>query len=138
MTDRDVKLTPPPTHPAQRVAWDAYYEPRNAAFRRAKPEGKTRPLEIQPLPTRLPRLPEGGDESVERLLKFLDAEGLADNTLLSMPLTRDSILGNTGGSTSGGFSRNRCAHRCWRVGRPDQPGRIDAISSRCSIRRDVP
>src|SRR5207249_2069797 len=37
MTPADLKLTPPTDlTPGQRTAWEAYYEPRNAAFRRAR------------------------------------------------------------------------------------------------------
>ena len=38
MNANDLKLTPPPQlTPEQRKAWDAYYEPRNEAFRKAEP-----------------------------------------------------------------------------------------------------
>lgn len=41
MTARDLKLTPPADlSPDQRRAWDSYYEPRNAAFRRDNPQGR--------------------------------------------------------------------------------------------------
>ena len=48
MTEKDLKLTPPAgLTPDQRKAWDAYYEPRNAAFRRSNPQGQgPRPLEV--------------------------------------------------------------------------------------------
>ena len=62
MTDVDLKLTPPPDpRPrAERKAWDAYYEPRNAAFREGQPRGRgPRPLEVPALPARLPRLRQG-------------------------------------------------------------------------------
>ena len=40
LTASDLKLTPPPQlTPEQRVAWDAYYGPRNAAFAAARPVG---------------------------------------------------------------------------------------------------
>lgn len=40
MTGRDLKLVAPKElDPEQRAAWDAYYEPRNAAFRSSPPEG---------------------------------------------------------------------------------------------------
>ena len=61
MNDKDLKLTPPAgLTPEQRKAWDAYYEPRNAAFREAEPQGQgPRPLEVPALHARLPRLRQG-------------------------------------------------------------------------------
>jgi hypothetical protein len=40
-TERDAKLTPPPYLNAEQLkVWNAYYEPRNEAFRQANPTGK--------------------------------------------------------------------------------------------------
>ena len=43
------------------AAWDAYYEPRNEAFRQAKPDRQgPRALEVSALHARLPRLRQRG------------------------------------------------------------------------------
>ena len=112
--------TPPAAlTPEQRKAWDAYYEPRNEAFREAKLEGKdlVRWKYNRYMHDYLGCV-KAVDESVGRLLKYLDDEGLAENThrRLLRP-TRASTSASTAGSTSAGSSRSRCARRCSSAGR---------------------
>ncbi|QEH34602.1 Arylsulfatase [Aquisphaera giovannonii] len=98
MTARDLKLTPPPELDAdQRKAWDAYYEPRNEAFRRAAPQGEdlVRWKYNRYLHDYLGCI-KGVDEGVGRLLDYLDREGLADNTIVVYASDQGFYLGEHG------------------------------------------
>jgi arylsulfatase A-like enzyme len=98
MNDVDLKLTPPKIlTPDQRKAWDAYYEPRNAAFRAASPQGKdlVRWKYQRYLHDYLGCI-KAVDESVGRLLKFLDDEGLAENTIVVYSADQGFYLGEHG------------------------------------------
>jgi arylsulfatase A-like enzyme len=98
MTPNDLKLTPPPRLTAeQRQVWDAYYEPRNEAFRKANPQGKdlVRWKYNRYLHDYLGCI-KAVDESVGRLLKFLDDEGLARNTLVVYSSDQGFFLGEHG------------------------------------------
>ena len=80
------------------------------------------------------------DESVGRLLDYLDERGLARRTRSSStPPTRASTWASTAGSTSAGSSRNRCARRSlvrWPgVVKPGQHERRPRLEPR--LRRDV-
>jgi len=96
--DRDAKLVAPPyLTPAQREVWDAYYEPRNQAFRSANLTGKDL------VRWRYQRYMHdylgsvlSVDEAVGRLLKFLDDEGLADNTIVVYSSDQGFYLGEHG------------------------------------------
>jgi arylsulfatase A-like enzyme len=97
-TARDAKLTAPPyLNAEQRQTWDAYYEPRNEGFRKANLQGKDlvrwryQRYMHDYLGTVL-----AVDESVGRLLKFLDDEGLADNTLVIYSADQGFYLGEHG------------------------------------------
>jgi arylsulfatase A-like enzyme len=97
-TERDAKLLPPPNlTPEQLAAWNAYYGPRNEAFRKANLEGKDL------LRWRYNRYMhdylgciKAVDEAVGRLLKFLDDEGLAKNTLVVYAADQGFFLGEHG------------------------------------------
>jgi arylsulfatase A-like enzyme len=98
LNDADLKLTPPKIlTPDQRKEWDAYYEPRNAAFRKANPQGQdlVRWKYQRYLHDYLGTL-KAVDESVGRLLKFLDDEGLADNTIVVYSADQGFYLGEHG------------------------------------------
>jgi len=98
MTPKDLKLTPPAQlTPEQRKAWDAYYEPRNEAFRKANPQGKdlVRWKYSRYMHDYLGCI-KAVDESVGRLLKFLDDEGLAANTLVVYSSDQGFFLGEHG------------------------------------------
>ncbi len=119
MTAVDLKLTPPKIlTPEQRKAWDAYYEPRNAAFRAAKLEGAdlVRWKYNRYMHDYLGCI-KAVDECVGRLLKYLDDEGWRRTRSWSTPPTRASTWASTAGSTSAGSSRNRCGRRSWSAGR---------------------
>ncbi len=94
----DLKLTPPTNLDAdQRKVWDAYYEPRNAAFRAANLKGDdlTRWKYQRYLHDYLGCV-KAVDESVGRVLKFLDDEGLAANTLVVYSADQGFYLGEHG------------------------------------------
>jgi arylsulfatase A-like enzyme len=98
MTPKDTKLVPPPQLTAeQRKEWDAYYEPRNEAFKKANLSGK------ELVSWRYQRYMhdylaciKAVDESVGRVLKYLDDEGLAENTLVVYSADQGFYLGEHG------------------------------------------
>jgi arylsulfatase A-like enzyme len=98
MNDVDLKLKAPPYLTAeQRKAWDAYYEPRNTAFRAAKLEGpELVRWKYQRYMHDYLGCVKAVDESVGRLLKFLDAEGLAENTIVVYSADQGFYLGEHG------------------------------------------
>jgi arylsulfatase A-like enzyme len=98
MTAHDLKLTPPDgLTPEERRAWDAYYEPRNEVFRKANLTGRdlVRWKYQRYLHDYLGCI-RGVDENVGRLLDFLDAEGLAQNTLVIYASDQGFYLGEHG------------------------------------------
>lgn len=97
-TALDAKLAAPPSLNAeQRKVWDAYYEPRNEEFRKANLQGadlvrwRYQRYMHDYLGTVL-----AVDESVGRLLKFLDDEGLAENTIVVYSSDQGFYLGEHG------------------------------------------
>ncbi len=98
MTPGDLKLTPPNgLTPDQRKAWDAYYEPRNAAFRKANPQGKDLVRwKYQRYMHDYLGCVKAIDDSVGRLLKYLDDEGLAENTIVIYTSDQGFYLGEHG------------------------------------------
>jgi len=98
MTEIDLKLKPPTGLSAEdRRAWDAYYEPRNAAFRTAHLDGKdlVRWKYQRYLHDYLGCI-KAVDESVGRLLEFLDQEGLAGDTIVVYSADQGFYLGEHG------------------------------------------
>ena len=98
LTPQDLKLTPPQRlTPEQRQAWDAYYEPRNAAFREANLEGKDLVRwKYQRYMHDYLGCVKSVDEGVGRLLKFLDDEGLAEDTIVVYSADQGFYLGEHG------------------------------------------
>jgi len=98
MTNRDLKLTPSQQlTPDQRRAWDAYYEPRNQKFRDAKLAGDdlVRWKYQRYLHDYLGCI-RGVDESVGRLLAYLDETGLTANTIVVYASDQGFYLGEHG------------------------------------------
>ncbi|OWK44418.1 sulfatase [Fimbriiglobus ruber] len=99
MTPHDNKLTTPPAGmtPAQKKEWDAYYTPRNDAFRAAKLEGKdlVRWKYQRYLHDYLGCV-KAVDEGVGKLLDYLDQEKLADNTIVVYSSDQGFYLGEHG------------------------------------------
>jgi arylsulfatase A-like enzyme len=98
MTAGDLKLTPPTDlNPNQRKAWDAYYDPRNAAFKAAKLQGKDLVRwKYQRYMHDYLGCVKAVDESVGRVLDYLDREGLADNTIVVYSSDQGFYLGEHG------------------------------------------
>jgi arylsulfatase A-like enzyme len=99
MTDDDLKLVDCPERltPDERRAWDAYYKPRNEAFRKADLKGAelVRWKYNRYMHDYLACV-KAVDESVGRLLKFLDDEGLADETIVVYASDQGFYLGEHG------------------------------------------
>lgn len=96
--DLDAKLrTPPNLTPEQLEVWNAYYEPRNAAFREAQLTGQelVRWRYNRYLHDYLACV-KAVDESVGRLLDYLDRTGLAENTLVVCSSDQGFFLGEHG------------------------------------------
>ena len=119
MNDRDLKLVAAARlTPEQRKAWDAYYEPRNEAFRKANLQGKDLVRwKYQRYMHDYLGCIKAVDESVGRLLKSSTTKGSPTTPSWSTRPTRASTSASTAGSTSAGSSRSRCARRCWSAGR---------------------
>lgn len=98
MNANDVKLTPrPQLTPEQRQAWDAYYDPRNAAFRQANPTGKDLVRwKYQRYMHDYLGCIKGVDDSVGRVLRYLDEAGLANNTIVVYSSDQGFYLGEHG------------------------------------------
>jgi arylsulfatase A-like enzyme len=96
--DLDAKLeTPHGLNDQQRAAWNAYYEPRNQAFRAAKLSGKdlVRWRYNRYMHDYLGCV-KAVDEGVGRLLDYLDQEGLAENTVVIFSSDQGFFLGEHG------------------------------------------
>jgi arylsulfatase A-like enzyme len=98
MTEQDLKLTAPRyLTPEQRQAWDAYYEPRNEAFRKANLQGKelVRWKYQRYMHDYLATI-ASVDESVGRLLDYLKESGLDKNTIVVYSADQGFYLGEHG------------------------------------------
>jgi arylsulfatase A-like enzyme len=98
MTPQDLKLKAPPQLTSEQLKqWNAYYEPRNDAFQRANPTGAdlVRWKYNRYMHDYLGCV-KAVDESVGRVLKALEEEGLADNTLVIYTADQGFYLGEHG------------------------------------------
>ncbi|MBM4000097.1 MAG: sulfatase [Planctomycetes bacterium] len=97
-TDLDVKLVAPPGIDAEQLAeWNAYYGPRNGAFRKAAPTGKdlVRWRYRRYMHDYLGCV-KAVDDNIGRILEFLDEEGLAENTIVVCSSDQGFYLGEHG------------------------------------------
>jgi arylsulfatase A-like enzyme len=97
-TTRDSKETAPPyLNAEQRRVWDAYYEPRNAILREGRLTGRelVRWRYQRYMHDYLGTV-KAVDESIGRILKCLDDEGLTDNTLVIFSSDQGFYLGEHG------------------------------------------
>ena len=97
-TELDAKLIVPASlNEEQRVAWNAYYEPRNASFRNANLQGRdlVRWRYQRYLHDYLGSV-LAVDESVGRLLRHLDDSGLARDTIVVYSSDQGFFLGEHG------------------------------------------
>jgi arylsulfatase A-like enzyme len=98
MTSQDLKLVPPKQLTAEQLqAWNAYYEPRNEAFRKANLQGRdlVRWKYNRYLHDYLGCI-KSIDESVGRLLAYLDEAGLTENTVVIYSSDQGFYLGEHG------------------------------------------
>jgi arylsulfatase A-like enzyme len=98
LTPRDLKLTPPTTLNAeQRQAWDAYYDSRNTAFRKQNLSGRDLVhWKYQRYIHDYLSTTASVDESVGKLLDFLDKEGLTESTIVVYSSDQGFFLGEHG------------------------------------------
>lgn len=96
--ERLAKFVRPPSLDAeQKAAWDAYFGPRNEAFRKAAPTGRDLVRwRYQIYMHDYLGTVKGIDDNVGRLLAALEAEGLADNTLVIYASDQGFFLGEHG------------------------------------------
>lgn len=97
-SERDAKLAPPPyLNQAQLKTWNAYYEPLNQKFREAKLTGKDLiRWRYQRYMHDYLATVKAVDENVGKLLDYLEAEGIADNTLVILSSDQGFYLGEHG------------------------------------------
>ncbi len=98
MTLGDLKLVPPAGLTAdQRKVWDAYYNPRNEAFKAAKLEGQelVRWKFNRYMHDYLGTI-KAVDESVGRVLDYIEKENLAENTIVVYASDQGFYLGEHG------------------------------------------
>lgn len=92
MLEYSSKLTP-----KQKTALDEYFEPRNKAYREANLEGRDRTRwHYQRYIKNYLRCVKAVDESVGRLLKYLDDNGLTENTVVIYSSDQGFYLGEHG------------------------------------------
>jgi arylsulfatase A-like enzyme len=97
-TERDAKLVPPANlTPDQLKYWNDYYEPRNAKFREANLSGKELVRwRYQRYMHDYTACVKAVDESVQRVLAYLDEQGLAENTVVMLSSDQGFYLGEHG------------------------------------------
>jgi arylsulfatase A-like enzyme len=97
-TETDAKLVATPSlNEEQLKAWDKYYAPRNEAFRKANPKGKDLiRWRYQRYMHDYLGCVKAVDESVGRLLDYLDQEGIAENTVVICSADQGFFLGEHG------------------------------------------
>ena len=98
MVPLDVKLTTPGSlNASQRKVWDAYYGPRNASYEREKPSGKDLVRwRYQRYMHDYLGCVKAVDEGVGKVLKYLDEEGLSENTIVIYSSDQGFFLGEHG------------------------------------------
>lgn len=98
MNDRDLKFVPPRNlTPEQLEAWNAAYEPKNAAFREADLTGdELVRWKYQRYIKDYLRSVASVDDNVGRVLDYLEEAGLADNTVVIYSSDQGFYLGDHG------------------------------------------
>jgi arylsulfatase A-like enzyme len=100
LNPKDLKLTPPRNFtPEQRAKWDAAYQPKNEAFRKAEPNMTPKELvqwKYQRYVKDYLRCVRSVDDGVGRVLNCLDESGLADNTVVIYSSDQGWYLGEHG------------------------------------------
>jgi arylsulfatase A-like enzyme len=84
-------------NPAQKALWDKYYGPENEAYEKNKPTGKDQVRwNYQRYIKDYLRCVAGVDDGVGRVLKYLDENGLAENTIVVYSSDQGFYLGDKG------------------------------------------
>jgi arylsulfatase A-like enzyme len=98
LTEADLKLkTPAELDPEQKKAWEAAYGPRNEAFRKAKLSGKDLVRwKYQRYIKDYLRCVASVDDGVGAVLDYVDASGLAGNTVVIYASDQGFYLGEHG------------------------------------------
>ncbi len=99
MTPNDLKLTPPPKNltPEQKKLWEAAYGPKNEVFEKANPQGKDLiRWKYQRYIKDYLRCVASVDDNVGRVLDYLDASGVAENTVVFYTSDQGFYLGDHG------------------------------------------
>ncbi|MEC9002454.1 MAG: sulfatase [Planctomycetota bacterium] len=98
MTDRDLKLTPPPNlNTNQLETWNAAYGPKNKAFREANLTGKDLVRwKYQRYIKDYLRCIAAVDDNLGRVLDYLDSSGLTKNTIVIYCSDQGFYLGEHG------------------------------------------
>jgi arylsulfatase A-like enzyme len=98
LNDRDLKLVPPKNlNPDQLEKWNAAYEPKNRAFRERHLSGRELVRwKYQRYIKDYLRCVASVDENVGRVLDYLDASGLAKNTIVVYSSDQGFYLGDHG------------------------------------------
>jgi len=98
MNNNDLKLVAPKNlTPEQKKLWDAAYEPKNEAFRRANLKGKDLVRwKYQRYIKDYLRCIASVDDNVGRVLDYLDESGLAENTVVMYTGDQGFYLGDHG------------------------------------------
>jgi arylsulfatase A-like enzyme len=98
ITPKDMKLVAPPQlTPEQREKWDAYYNPRNEAFLKADLKGQDLvKWRYQRYMHDYLACVKAVDDSVGEILKYLQDEGIADNTIVVYSADQGFYLGEHG------------------------------------------
>lgn len=98
MTPFDLKLTPPKNLTAEQLkVWNAAYEPKNAAFRKANLAGKDLVRwKYQRYMKDYLRCIASVDDNVGRMLDYLEKSGLAKNTVVIYSSDQGFYLGDHG------------------------------------------
>jgi arylsulfatase A-like enzyme len=97
-SELDAKLRPSPNmDSAQLAEWNAYYGPRNEAFRKANPQGQdlVRWRYNRYMHDYLACV-KAVDENIGRMLDYLEANGLAENTVIVCSSDQGFFLGEHG------------------------------------------
>lgn len=97
-TNLDAKFQTPPRINAEQLAdWNAYYEPRNEAFRQEKPSGKDLVRwRYQRFMHDYLGCVKSVDESVGRILDCLDKTGMSNETVVVLASDQGFFLGEHG------------------------------------------
>jgi arylsulfatase A-like enzyme len=98
MLPSDLKFKSPQSmNPAQKALWDKYYGPENEAYEKNKPTGKDQVRwNYQRYIKDYLRCVAGVDDGVGRVLKYLDENGLAENTIVVYSSDQGFYLGDKG------------------------------------------